>query len=115
MKIIGPMRANNLLYLSPVTTMVTAYLVLSEGITLTACLGCALILIGIAATTADFRKKINNQSTVRNYCRDRQRYSIFCFSQTDITYIKILCKIILLSAQKKIKPVSHVNTNKAPV
>ena len=57
MKIIGPMRANNLLYLSPVTTMVTAYLVLSERITLTACLGCALILIGIAATDSGLQKK----------------------------------------------------------
>ena len=56
-KIIGPIRSNNLLYLSPVTTMVTAYLVLSEGITLTACLGCALILIGIAATDSGLQKK----------------------------------------------------------
>ena len=37
--------------------MVTAYLVLSEGITLTSCLGCALILIGIAATDGGLQKK----------------------------------------------------------
>ena len=30
---------------------------LSEGITLTACLGCALILIGIAATDSGLQKK----------------------------------------------------------
>lgn len=54
---IGAMRATNLLYLSPVITMLAAVAVLNERITWVAIAGCALILAGVALSDSGLRLK----------------------------------------------------------
>ncbi len=54
---IGPSRSVNLLYLTPLITMLTAVLVLDEKITLVALVGCAMILIGVALSDSGLRLK----------------------------------------------------------
>lgn len=47
MKILGPVTANNYLYLQPLVTMVAAYFILGEEIMLLGYVGCALIVGGL--------------------------------------------------------------------
>lgn len=47
MKILGPVTANNYLYLQPMVTMVAAFFVLGETITTTGYIGCLLIVSGL--------------------------------------------------------------------
>ncbi len=54
---IGPSRSTNLLYLTPLITMLTAVLVLDEKITLAALVGCAMILVGVALSDSGLRLK----------------------------------------------------------
>ena len=54
---IGAMRATNLLYLSPVITMLAAVAVLNERITWVAVAGCTLILAGVALSDSGLRLK----------------------------------------------------------
>lgn len=54
---IGAMRATNLIYLSPIVTMLVAVAVLNERITWAAVLGCALILAVVALSDSGLRLK----------------------------------------------------------
>lgn len=47
MKILGPVRANNYLYMQPLMTMVAAYIVFGEEISILGYLGCILIIGGL--------------------------------------------------------------------
>ena len=47
MKILGPVKANNYLYMQPIVTMVAGYLVLDEQILILGYIGCILIIGGI--------------------------------------------------------------------
>lgn len=57
MKRLGPIKANNYLYVQPVVTMIAGYLVLGEKIVLLGYIGCILIIGGIVIS-----EKINMQS-----------------------------------------------------
>lgn len=59
MKILGPVTANNYLYLQPLSTMVIAYFMLHEKIALMGYIGCVLIIGGlIIADKLELKKKI---------------------------------------------------------
>lgn len=47
MKVLGPVTANNYIYMQPLVTMIAGYFVLGENITLLGYLGCALIIGGL--------------------------------------------------------------------
>jgi len=47
MKILGPVMANNYMYMQPLVTMIAGYLILDERITLLGYLGCVLIIGGL--------------------------------------------------------------------
>lgn len=47
MKILGPVQANNYIYMQPLVTMVAAYFVLGESISILGYIGCALIIGGL--------------------------------------------------------------------
>ena len=55
MKILGPLKANNYLYLQPLVTMLAGYLVLDEEINMLGYLGCTFIIGGILISD-----KLNN-------------------------------------------------------
>ena len=61
MKILGPVTANNYLYLQPLVTMISAYFVLGENIYFMGYLGCILIVGGLIisdkVTTIGFRNR----------------------------------------------------------
>ncbi len=57
MKILGPVTANNYLYMQPLATMIIAYFLIDEKIYLLGYVGCALIIGGlIIADKFDFKK-----------------------------------------------------------
>lgn len=47
MKVLGPVTANNYIYMQPLTTMIIAYFVLGERITVLGYIGCVLIVGGL--------------------------------------------------------------------
>jgi drug/metabolite transporter (DMT)-like permease len=47
MKVLGPVTANNYIYMQPLVTMIAGYFVLGENITLLGYLGCVLIIGGL--------------------------------------------------------------------
>lgn len=58
MNILGPITANNYLYLQPLVTLIAGYFVLGEAITLLGYMGCALIIGGIVISDKiDFGRK----------------------------------------------------------
>ncbi|MBO4964965.1 MAG: DMT family transporter [Muribaculaceae bacterium] len=64
MRILGAVTANNYIYAQPLVTMIAAYLVFHEEITLLGYIGCALIIGGLILAdkwTADFRKRKLNK------------------------------------------------------
>ena len=50
MKVLGPVRANNYLYILPLVTMVAAYFFFGEEITWSGYIGCALVIGGLIIT-----------------------------------------------------------------
>ncbi len=47
MKYLGPVMANNYLYAQPIVTMIAAYFVFGENVTLLGYVGCGLIIGGL--------------------------------------------------------------------
>ncbi len=58
-KILGAVKANNFTYLNPVVTVITSFVVLSEGITLNKVVGGLIVILGIIISEKNF----NNKST----------------------------------------------------
>ncbi|MCM1377701.1 MAG: DMT family transporter [Clostridium sp.] len=50
MKILGPVTANNYIYAQPLVTMIVAYFILGESITMLGYIGCILIIGGLIAS-----------------------------------------------------------------
>lgn len=58
MRILGPIKANNYLYVQPIVTMLSAYLILDEEIMMLGYLGCVLIIGGIIISEKYQRLKL---------------------------------------------------------